>query len=314
MISIIIPAFNAEKTIGGCIESVLAQEFEEEFELIVVDDGSNDGTAGKVKESREARLLQQENSGPAAARNNGVRNARGEIIVFTDADCTASQDWLREMIAPFKDKSVAAVQGAYKTRQRALVARFSQIEIEERYEKMLKAKQLDWIGSYSAAYRKKVFLEFGGFDESFPMASGEDTELSYRMAESGMRLFFNPRAIVFHSHPENLWKYLRTKYFRAFWRVPLYGRHRKKIANDSYTPQLLKLQIALSLAIIVSVFFGPVAFAAAALLFLVSTLRFVSFAWGKDRAVAIASMPLIFLRSVAFACGLLAGTVRGIAK
>ena len=310
MISIIVPAFNVEKTIRRCIESLLAQEFEEQFELIVVDDGSSDATASIVKEFKEVKLLQQKNSGPAVARNRGAKQARGEIIVFTDSDCIASQDWLREMIAPFKDKNAVAVQGAYKSKQKSLIARFGQIEIEERYEKMKKAKQLDWIGSYSGAYKKNVFLQFLGFDEGFPIASGEDPELSYRIAEKGLMLVFNPKAIVFHSHPESLAKYLRTKFFRAFWRVPLYTKHRAKAVSDSYTPQLLKLQIFLSAVVIVSAFFGALAFLAAIVLFLVSTLQFALFAFWRDKTVALAAPGIVFLRSLAFGLGLLAGMFR----
>lgn len=321
MISVIVPAFNAEKTIGKCIESILAQEFEEEFELIVVDDASKDATVQKAMEFGQGIVLvEQKHAGPAVARNNGAKKAKGEIIVFTDADCVASASWLREMIAPFSDKNVAGVQGAYKTKQKSLVARFCQIEIEERYERMKKAAGLDWIGSYSAAYKKKVFLDFSGFDESFPIASGEDPELSYRMAEKGLLLVFNPKAIVFHQHPESLGKYLKTKFFRAYWRVQLYGKHKKKAIKDSYTPQSLKIQIGL-LAIIAALLLASLLLALAFqkadylriyisllyIFFLAATIKFCLFAWKKDRMVAIhAFLYLVFFRGFAFTAGLIA--------
>jgi glycosyltransferase involved in cell wall biosynthesis len=317
LISIIVPAFNAEKTIKSCIESILQQEFEEEFELIVVDDGSKDNTATIAKSFKEVKILQQKNSGPAVARNNGAKQARGEIIVFTDSDCIAAQDWLREMIAPFAEKKIVAVQGAYKTKQKSLIARFEQTDIEYRYERMKRVKSLDWIGSYSAAFRKKTFLDFGGFDESFPIASGEDPELSYRIAMSGAKLVFNPKAIVFHLHPDKLSKYLRTKFFRAYWRVLLYKKHPEKAVNDSYTPQMLKLQIPLSLLLVFSILLlqaQPIIFAIVLFLFLATNANFFIFAAKKELSIAIIAPVIIFLRSIIFATGLIVGTIKAVKK
>ncbi|MFH1391815.1 MAG: glycosyltransferase family 2 protein, partial [Candidatus Diapherotrites archaeon] len=197
-ISVIIPAYNSEKTIGNCIEAIRNQDFSEPFEIIVVDDGSKDETSDAAEELG-AVVLKQKNSGPAKARNLGAKNAKGDILVFTDADCVPEQNWLKEMTAPFKHKEIIGVQGAYNTKQKSITARFNQIEIEERYDRMKrKSETLDWIGSYSAGYRKKDYLEVGGFDESFPKASGEDPELSYKLAKLGKKLVFNPKAIVYH--------------------------------------------------------------------------------------------------------------------
>ncbi len=314
MISIIVPAFNASKTIRQCIESILSQEFEEEFELIIVDDESNDNTREIARQYKNVALAEQKHSGPAVARNIGAKKARGEIIIFTDSDCIATENWLREMVAPFGDSNVAGVQGAYKTMQKELAARFGQIEIEERYEKLKSAKRLDWIGSYSAAYKKNVFLDFGGFDENFPMASGEDPDLSYRMSKKGLKLVFNPKAIVYHSHPESWKKYFRMKYFRAYWRVLLYKKHAEKAVNDSYTPQLLKLQIPLACAIIASAFFGWTAFFAAIFLFFLTAIPFVIFAFERDKKAALVAPFVFFLRALVFLAGLATGTFRSVFK
>ncbi|MBU1120666.1 glycosyltransferase family 2 protein, partial [Candidatus Micrarchaeota archaeon] len=134
MISVIIPTFNAEKTIKDCINSILKQKINEEIELIVVDDGSNDRTREIVKSfGGKAKLIEQKHKGPAAARNNGAKNAKGEIILFTDSDCVVGENWVDEMSKPLKEKEAVGVQGSYKTEQKELIARFIQIEIEERY-------------------------------------------------------------------------------------------------------------------------------------------------------------------------------------
>ncbi len=85
-VSVIIPAYNAAATLAGTIDSVLAQTLKD-FEIICVDDGSTDATLAIIKEYGDCvRLIEQANSGPAAARNNGARNSSGEYLAFLDAD------------------------------------------------------------------------------------------------------------------------------------------------------------------------------------------------------------------------------------
>ncbi|MHC4395572.1 MAG: glycosyltransferase family 2 protein, partial [Planctomycetota bacterium] len=84
MISIIIPAFNAENTISDCLDSLLDQTIDKEhYEIILVDDGSTDETPNIAKRYSEVRLLIQDNQGPASARNKGTRHAKGDVILFT---------------------------------------------------------------------------------------------------------------------------------------------------------------------------------------------------------------------------------------
>ncbi len=321
--SVIIPAYNAEKTIGECLEALEGQSVKPK-EIIVVDDGSTDKTAEIVSGFSGARLLKKSHGGPAKARNFGARKASGDLLVFTDSDCVPEKNWLKEMIAPFRDSKVVGAQGAYKTKQGGLTARFVQAEIEERYARMRKAESIDFIGSYSAAYRKKVFLKFGGFDEGFPSASGEDPELSFKLSEKKMEMVFSPDAVVFHLHPESPWKYFKVKFFRAYWRVSLYRKHKKKAVKDSYTPQLLKGQIGLlylAFFSLIGIFafpenylFSAAVLCSAIILFLLSLLPFTANALGKDFALGIAAPFFLVLRSKAFALGLLAGMARGLLK
>jgi len=315
MISVIVPAFNAKSTIGECVKAVLKQKTQEEFELIIVDDGSTDKTFEMAKKFRKAKIYVKKHSGPAAARNSGARKAKGEIILFTDSDCIPAENWIEEMAKPFKEKKVVAAQGAYKTKQKSLVARFVQQEIEDRYNKMKKSEEIDWVGTYSAAYRKKTFFEVKGFDEGFPIASGEDIDLSFKLSKKG-RIEFNPKAIVYHKHPSSLLNYFKTKFFRGYWRVPLYQKHPKKIVRDSFTPQILKFQIIIFylivISLIASIFYAG--FVAAALILLIllfaSTLPFTAKAIRKDFYAGLFSPAIIFFRTAAFASGLLAGALK----
>lgn len=313
MISVVIPAYNEAAVLEDALKAVFSQRYPGEYEVLVVDDGSEDSTR-EVAGRHPVRLIAQDHRGPAAARNRGAREAKGDILLFTDADCIPEPDWMEEMVSPLKDGAVG-VQGRYRTRQKGLVPRFVQLEIEGRYELMARSPSIDFIGSYSAAYVKEIFLREGGFDERYAMASGEDPDLSYRLAAKGYRMVFNPRAVVYHHHPESLSQYLRQKFYRAYWRVPLYRKNRPKVLRDSYTPQTLKLQlilfyfipIALGYALLVGHLLPLQALVAVLLIVLLPT------AWwnfSRDRAVGLASVPLLLLRDLAFALGLLWGAGR----
>ena len=116
------------------------------------------------------RLITQANAGPAAARNRGVLEAQGTIILFTDDDCVPMPDWLDVMLRPFQDPDVVGVKGVYRTRQKRLMARFVQLEYEDRYRLMAGLPFIDFIDTYSAAFRRDRFLEISGYDTSFPVA------------------------------------------------------------------------------------------------------------------------------------------------
>lgn len=244
--SVIIPAYNAEKTISNCLNSILNQSLnckEEEYEVIVVDDGSIDSTVS-IARSYGVRVIQQNNQGPAIARNNGAKVAKGKLLIFTDSDCEFDYKFLENITAPFKrDPEIVGVQGSYKTRQREFISQFIQVEIETRYEKMLKNEHTDFIGTYAAAYSKEVFEKYGGFDVTFPHASGEDAEFSYKLHKNGYKMVFEKNAFVYHQHPSTLRKYIKVKFYRGFWRAKLYRKHPQKTVNDSYTPQSLKFQV-----------------------------------------------------------------------
>ena len=315
-VSVVIPAYNAEKSIGKCVQSVLKQEFGESFEVIVVDDGSSDKTTAVVSGFKEVKLIKQRNKGPASARNAGVESAKGKIIVFVDSDCVAEKTWLREMVLPLRDGNVAGVQGIYRSNQKEVMARMVQLEIEERYEKMRKEKYIDFVGSYSAAYRKDVFNEAGGFDTTFPTASGEDTDLSFKVNGLGHKMVLNPNAVVFHTHPTTLGKYLKTKFKRSYWRTLIYRKHANKIMKDSYTSQKIKIQTGLFylfFASLVAGIFIPVFLLYSGiflLLIVASSLPFLVWAIRRDFWAGVFSPAVAILRTAVFSAGLVAGILR----
>lgn len=314
-VSIIIPTFNGNSRIGNCLDALLKQTPAREVDILVVDDGSTDDTAAVVGRYPAVRLLTQKNAGPAAARNNGASKAKGPIILFTDDDCVPMPDWLDAMLKPFTDSEVVAAKGIYRTRQKRLMARFVQIEYEDRYHLMSGLDSIDFVDTYSAAFRRDRFLEMSGYDDSFPVACAEDIELSYRMSARGWKMKFAPSAVVYHTHPDGFWKYMRKKYKFAFWRVLAVRKNPSKIAKDSHTPQIMKLQVLLAPALLFSLAFDAVvrppvpASAFVAAVFLLSTLPFARRAATKDPLVGLLSPALLAARACAQFFGVTGGLI-----
>ena len=135
----------------------------------------------------------------------------GEIVLFVDDDCIAAPDWLEKMLEPFNDPQIDGAKGAYLSKQKELIARFVQVEYEEKYVKLSNHRYIDFIDTYSAGFRRSAFLEAGGYDVSFPTASVEDQEFSFRLANAGRKMVFVPEAKVFHTHVKTINEYISKK-------------------------------------------------------------------------------------------------------
>ncbi len=312
--SVIIPAYQAEATIGRCVTALNAQTMpRSRYEIIVVDDGSTDRTAAVALEAGADRVVTIPHRGPGAARNAGAEVARGDILLFTDADCEPLPDWLDQMTAPFADPQVVGVKGAYRTRQRSLIARLVQLEYEFRYERMARLPTIDFIDTYAAAYRRDAFFRYGGFATDIPVPSVEDIDLSFRMAQAGHLLLFRPAARVWHSHPATLKAYLTRKARYGFWRGLLYLRHPEKRKGDTHTDPALKWQFLLlagTLALVGGSVFWPPLFPASVgtlLAFFLTTVPFACWAWRRDRAVALVWPWVTLLRGLLQGISLAAG-------
>ncbi len=326
--SVIVPVYNGASVIERCLNALAAQTVApKRYEVIVVDDGSTDDTAAVIDRWRRAHprlqltLLSQANAGPAAARNRGAAAARAPLLLFTDADCAPTPTWIEAMTAPFADPDVAGAKGAYVTEQTGLVPRFVQAEYEDRYDRMAGQAQIDFIDTYSAAYRRAIFLENNGFDPIFTTASVEDQEFSFRLAQKGYRLVFAPAARVSHLHDSSVREYFRRKYYIGFWKALMIRWHPERMVQDSHTPQVLKVQIVLLAALValaplalLGLIWPPLnwlwaAVAATALSFLLTTLPFVRKLARRSPALALIGPPMLVVRALALGSGYLIGTI-----
>lgn len=316
MISVIIPAKDAAKTLGACLQALLHQEdlqFGHDYEVIVVDDGSSDATA-EIAERHTVRVVRQTNAGPAAARNAGARVARGTLLAFTDADCTPSPSWLRDLTRPFDDPEVVGVKGVYSTRQVALVARFVQLEYEYKYTRMGNYARIDFIDTYSAAYRKEVFILNGGFDEAFRVPSVEDQEFSFRLARKGYQLVFEPGAVVFHEHDRSLAEYLRRKFGIGYWKAFMLRWVPEKTFSDSHTAPTQRAEILLLAILLASIpfipfwsFYASIFFLIVLAVFYILAGPFLSFIRKRDAQVLWIAPWMLLGRAGALGSGLLKG-------
>jgi len=230
-VSLIIPAFNAERTLAECLEACLRQTLPAD-EIFVVDDGSADDTKA-IALRYPVTYLWQENRGPAAARNLGANAATGDVLVFTDSDCVPEPEWLERLIAGFDAERIVGVGGSYGIRNdSSWLARLVHEEIVLRHERL--AGEVDFLGSFNVAYRRDAFMAAGGFDETFARASGEDNDLAYRLQDAGGTLRFVPEARVAHYHPSRLVPYLRTQMRHGYWRMRLYAKHPQRSGGDAY--------------------------------------------------------------------------------
>ncbi len=318
--SVIVPAYNAAQVLPRCLSALQHQTIDpERYEIIVTDDGSTDATAEcarRMLNVPHAQVIRASHNGPAQARNLGVQSARGEIVLFTDADCEPAPNWIERLTAVFEQSTVSGAKGAYRTRQTGRVARFVQQEYQDKYDRLLPQLHIDFVDTYSAAYRRTIFIASGGFDPSFTTASVEDQEFSFRLAEQGQRLVFVPEAIVYHQHDATLGEYARRKFDIGYWKGLVLKRHPGKAVHDSHTPQVIKVQMVLLAAALVFTltallmpFEWPIvlglwlALAATMLPLLVKIAR-------RDAAVLWIAPLMIWVRAFSLGLGLALGLIR----
>ena len=208
--SVVVATHNRCGLLPRVVEAILAQSLPRaRYELIVVDDGSSDGTEalGRELAAREAVLyVRQDNRGAAAARNRGIREARGDVVAFTDDDCLVPPDWLARLADGYaRHPEVVGVGGRLVPTHEALrasaVARYEEAAAREVFgvgdAEAVGGFDCPAGGTNNMSYRRGVLADAGGFDEGFPpRVWGEDADLKRRVTDAGGRLLYVPVAVV----------------------------------------------------------------------------------------------------------------------
>jgi len=239
-LSIIIPSYNSEKTILPLLASVESSEgiSFEEMELIIVDDGSGDGTVAAIehffsvhrRHVKTVRIIQlAKNVGPAKARNIGAKYAKGTIILFLDADIRVYPKTIREVVRSFRDDAdLYALTGVWDKKQKS-----------NRFFRKFKALR-DWsywlyerdpknyyylFSTRVAAIDRGLFMRLGGFNQSYRAALVEDIELTYRIARRHA-VIFNPKVIVHHEF-EDFIPVAKKYFWRSYYWSQIYRKRKK---------------------------------------------------------------------------------------
>ncbi len=206
LISVVVPTYNRKEGIKKCIMSLFKQDYPV-YEVIVVDDGSTDGTQEmleQLKKQYKFRYFRQRNKGPAAARNLGVKKAKGDLIAFTDDDCILYKDWLSELKKKLINKKIVLVGGASTlTRDDSLICKWQIAQ---------KKKHGERFESNNFLILKKAFEEVRGFDTNFAYPGSEDAEMLLRLRLKGYSFERNPKALISHHHRTTFKALLKKAY------------------------------------------------------------------------------------------------------
>jgi cellulose synthase/poly-beta-1,6-N-acetylglucosamine synthase-like glycosyltransferase len=216
-VSIIVPVKNGEKTLKKCIDSILNLNYPN-YELIIVNDGSTDNTQKILEEYKDKiKIINTQGVGPSKARNLAVKQAKGELVAFTDSDCIVDKEWLNELVKCFKiEENLAGVGGEQLSPQDEsnfgkIVNNFMHsIGIIEYVKDEKEVVFTQHNPTCNSIYKKEVFEKLGGFKEG--LWPGEDVEFDYRVTKTGYKLLFNPKAIVYHYRPQNIKKFIKMMY------------------------------------------------------------------------------------------------------
>lgn len=199
-VSIVVPFYDSERHIAACVESLLAQEAAGRFEIILVDNGSTDGSSAITARYREVTRLAEAAPGAYAARNTGIRTARAPLIAFTDADCIASPGWLRSILRGMQDPAIGILVGSCRFPRDAslglrMLGAYEDLKAEYVIERCAAAHHYAYANNM--AVRAAVFESIGPFRE-WPRAA--DSELVHRMTalRPDLRLAYRRSMAVTH--------------------------------------------------------------------------------------------------------------------
>jgi glycosyltransferase involved in cell wall biosynthesis len=227
VVSVVVPTYNRKESLRKCLDSIFMQSYTRDIEVLVVDDGSTDGTRELLEQyamsNPRLRFFRQDNRGPSASRNKGIENARGDILCFTDDDCRVSEDWISKLVVGFKDEKIGGVGGKIQTHKpTTLIQRYVE---DSRLLNQEKFKSTNFLITGNVAYKRNVLLEAGGFDVL--LNACEDLDLSIRVQFLGYHLGYVDDAVVYHMFDPTLSMLFWQQYRNALGLARLHKKYTK---------------------------------------------------------------------------------------
>ncbi|MFC6601732.1 glycosyltransferase [Ectobacillus funiculus] len=259
LVSVIIAAYNEEKVISRTVQSILKSDYQH-YEIIVVDDGSQDRTFAIVSENfssnERVHLIRKKNGGKSSALNRGIQKAKGDIIIAIDADTIISHKAMSLLVRHFIDKKVAAVSGNMRVgNMRNLLTISQHIEyvtgfnLEKRAFSFLNCVTV--VPGAIGAWRKQVILECGGFTDD---TLAEDTDMTLRILCQGYRVAIEENAYAYTEAPEGIRGFFKQRYRWTYGTLQCLWKHKRAIFSREQKslgciaiPNMLLFQYALPL-------------------------------------------------------------------
>jgi len=232
LISIIIPVFNAERTLRECLNAIYFSTYQN-FEVLIVDDLSNDSSI-EIARKYPCRIINlKEKGGPAKARNTGALHARGEILFFTDSDVIIKKDTLQKIINTMGGR--VAVTGMY-ARKPYLKEFFSLYHNYYAHRSQNETGSSTFMfHSSCGAIRKEVFKKLGGFNENMKKPTVEDVEFGYRLMESGYYVYLDKDIQVIHFTNYKFAKLIKSYFYKSKdWAELLFARSGRLLKNEGW--------------------------------------------------------------------------------
>jgi cellulose synthase/poly-beta-1,6-N-acetylglucosamine synthase-like glycosyltransferase/peptidoglycan/xylan/chitin deacetylase (PgdA/CDA1 family) len=233
-VSVIVPAYNEAANIAGTVRSLVRNDYPW-LEVIVVDDGSTDGTAEIVERLRLTRVsvVRQPNSGKPAALNTGIRHAVGDVLVLVDGDTVFAPDAVGRLIQPLRDPAVGAVSGNTKVANRTgLLGRWQHLEyvmgfnLDRRMFDV--ARCMPTVPGAIGAFRRAALRDVGGVSAQ---TLAEDTDLTMAVVRAGWRVVYEPGAVAWTEVPATLRQLWRQRYRWCYGTMQAMWKHRRALVQ-----------------------------------------------------------------------------------
>ena len=223
-ISVVICAYNAERTMDACLASLRTLRYPD-YEVIVVNDGSTDRTLEISERYPEVRIFSQENKGLSVARNVGIENATGSIVAFTDSDCVVDPDWLTYLAYKFVHAGFVAVGGPnLPPPEDARIPACVAASPGGPTHVLIDDEVAEHIPGCNMAFLKTALDEIGGFDPIY-RAAGDDVDVCWRLQNQGHSIGFSPAAMVWHFRRNTIKAYLKQQMGYGKAEAQLYFKH-----------------------------------------------------------------------------------------
>lgn len=280
-VSVVIPNYNGEKTIGKCIQSVISNDYKN-TEFIVVDDCSEDSSVRIIKSFKDNRIKvinNKTNFGPSKTRNKGIQSSNGHIILLIDSDTYVKSDWISQHVSIHESSDADIVAGSIRGVHKTMIGQADDFcnwwtSIPNSRNKFIKKLH---VPATNISIKRYVFAKIGYFKNE--LRYGEDSEFSNRAIKNGLKIYFKSDIMAYHFDRDSLKSFLKHNYN---WGIGIIKNRRQN--NMGYSRLLPRSYLISWLYLL------PLAF---------MFTCFITYKWILSKPNIIIYFPLIFLGKMA---------------